>query len=93
MSKKYTIHSDKFKFKVALEALKELKPIHELCQEFGVAPSQIYAWKKKLKEVGAQTFSSNRASNESREQEIERLHAAIGKLKVECDFLAKVLGR
>ncbi len=93
MKKKYTVHSDKLKFKVALEALKGTKTITELCQEFSVAASQIYDWKKKLEEAGAQIFSSKNKVNNTNEQETERLHATIGKLKVECDFLAKALGR
>ena len=39
-------HSDQFKFKVALAALLGQKPVNQLSQEFGVAPAQIYAWKK-----------------------------------------------
>jgi len=41
-------HSDAFKIKVALVAIKDDRTIAELCQEFGVAANQIYAWKKKL---------------------------------------------
>lgn len=51
MKKKYKIHSDKFKFKVALEALKETKTIAELSQEFKVSASQIYDWKKSLRNL------------------------------------------
>ena len=92
MTKKYTMHSDQFKFKVALESLKGKKTLSELCQEYKVAPSQIHDWKKKLEEVGAQIFATkNKPGNH--EQELEKLHAAIGKLKVENDFLAKALGR
>jgi transposase len=92
MSKKYTSHSDQFKFKVALEALKGEKTMAELCQEFKIAASQIYDWKKKLEESGPQVFSAKTKSINT-DTEIERLHATIGKLKVECDFLAKALGR
>lgn len=41
--KKY--HGDELRAKVALTALKGDKTINELCQEFGVALAQIYAWK------------------------------------------------
>ena len=52
MRKKYTTYTDKFKLKVALEALKENKTVPELRQEFGLVASQIYAWKKQLKGGG-----------------------------------------
>ncbi len=92
MSKKYTNYTNKFKFKVALEALKGTKAVAELCQEFRLAASQIYDWKNKLKEQGANVFGT-KAQPKPNEVEVERLHATIGKLKVECDFLAKALGR
>ena len=92
MSKKYAAHSDQFKFKVALEAIKGIKTIAEICQEFRLAPSQIYAWKKRLEESGPDIFAAkNKQKND--DVEVERLHATIGKLKVENDFLAKALGR
>ncbi len=92
MRKKYTIYTDKFKFKVVLEALKENKTVPELCQEFGLVASQIYAWKKQLKEGGEQVFSIKGKPKDAN-TDIDRLHTVIGKLKVENDFLAKALGR
>ena len=92
MSKKYTTHSDQFKFKVAFEALKGNRTVAELCQEFAIAANQIYAWKKKLEESGYQVFSDKRKQKND-DTDVERLHATIGKLKVENDFLSKALGR
>ena len=85
-------HGDKFKFKVALAALKGDKTIAELCQEYGVVSSQICAWKKQLEKHGSTVFSDKRKSN-SHNGDVDKLHATIGKLKVENDFLARVLGR
>lgn len=85
-------HGDKFKLKVALAAIKEEKTIAELCQEFGVVASQITTWKKQLLEQGAQIFADKRKSHNN-ESDMEKLHAIIGKLKVENDFLERVLGR
>ena len=91
MSKKNRLHTGKFKFKVALEALKERKTVPELCQEFEVASSQIYAWKDKLQESGPEAFKAkNKPQNKN--EDIDKLHAIIGKLKVENDFLLKALG-
>lgn len=85
-------HGNQFKFKVALAALKEDKTMAELCQEYGVVASQIYAWKKQLEEHGAKIFIDKRKAN-NHDTEVEKLHTTIGKLKVENDFLAHVLGR
>ena len=41
--------SDAFKFKVAIAAITEDRTIEDLCQEFKVTASQIYAWKKQLR--------------------------------------------
>jgi len=91
MSKKNRMHTDRFKFKVALEALKERKTVPELCQEFEVASSQIYTWKSKLQEFGPEAFKGKgKPKNEN--EDIDKLHAIIGKLKVENDFLLKALG-
>jgi transposase-like protein len=49
-SKKQMLSRAKFKFCVALEALKGQVPIKKICREFGVTRRQIYAWKKKLQE-------------------------------------------
>jgi transposase len=84
-------HSAAFKFKVALEALKENKTTAELCAEFGVASSQIYAWKKELVEKGELTFADKREA--SQKSEIDKLHRVIGQLTVERDFLSRVLDR
>ncbi len=92
MSRKYTVHSDKFKFKVALEALKGDKTVPQLCQEFGLAAKQIYSWKKKLEEIGPQVFADKHKQKDD-EDDAERLHATIGRLKVEIDFLSKAFGR
>lgn len=91
MAKKYTKHNNKFKLKVAIEALKGSKTVIELAQEFAVVPAQIYAWKKQLEESEETFAAKNKAVD--RDAEVERLMATIGKLKVENDFLAKVLGR
>ena len=86
-------HSSEFRFKVALEALKGTKPIAELCQQFAVASAQIYAWKNALEANGPQIFADNRQKQKQEEVDVDQLHATIGKLKVENDFLVKVLNR
>ena len=85
-------HSDGFKAKVALAAIKGDKSINELCKEFGVASSQIYAWRDKLLENSASIFADKRTT-ENHKDEISKLHKVIGKLTVENDFLSDVFNR
>lgn len=84
--------SQQFKFKVALEAIKGQKTTAQICQEFAVAASQVFAWKKELLEKGADVFGKGKSDAVST-NEIDKLHATIGRLKVENDFLSHVLGR
>lgn len=86
-------HSAEYKFKVALEAIKGEKTTAELCQQFGVVASQIFKWKRALLEHGAEIFSKGLPTKSAQDADLDKLHATIGRLKVENDFLAKVLGR
>ena len=87
-------HIPEFKFKVAIEAIRGERTTAELCSEYGVVNSQIFKWKKALLDSGKQVFANNiHTKAETKNIQIERLHATIGRLKVENDFLAKFAGR
>ncbi len=84
-------HSPTFKAKVALAALSEEKTIAELSSEFGVHVSQINKWKRELIENASGIFSKEiQQPEKKREKEIKDLHAKIGQLTVERDFLADI---
>ena len=91
MAKKYKRHGISFKAKVALEAIKERKTTADLCQEYELAASQIFAWKKQLEEGCNIVFDGNK--KDSHKEEIDRLHRVIGQLTAERDFLDHVLKR
>lgn len=82
-----------FKFKVALEALKNEKPINELAAEYSVHPNQITEWKKQLIEKGAEIFANQSEKNDRKSKEtIDKLYGTIGHQQVRIDWLKKKLG-
>ena len=87
-------HNPAFKAKVALAALNEDKTVAELSAEYAVHATQINNWKKQLKDSAVSVFKGEVGSDETaHKKEIDKLHAKIGKLIVERDFLAEAWER
>lgn len=84
-------HAPAFKVKVALEALKGEQTIVELAERYQVHPNQITEWKKQLLERAAEIFGKDRKDDLG--PNVKDLHAKIGQLSMENDFLSVALGR
>ena len=87
-------HSPAFKAKVALAALRGDSTLADLAARFEVHPNQIQSWKRQAVDSLEETFTRGRpAPSSEREEEIKTLHAKIGQLSMEKDFLSQALGR
>ncbi len=87
-------HSPAFKAKVALAAIKGEKTIAELAQHYDVHANQITTWRAQLLEGAAGVFGSPSATSaEAAPVDLKRLHAKIGELALENDFLVGALSK
>jgi transposase len=87
-------HGPAFKAKVALAAIKGEKTLAELAQQYDVHPNQITAWKGHLVDAAAGLFGSGSATADAAPVvDVKTLHAKIGELTLENDFLAGALSK
>jgi transposase len=96
MTGKRTRYSAEFKAKVALEALRGELTAAQLAAKYGIHQTIVGDWKRQAMEGLTAVFAGRAASQESAkaaEAYVEKLHAKIGQLVVERDFLAKASGR
>jgi len=90
MGKKRRTFTDKFKAKVALDAVKSIKSLTELATEYQVHPNQISKWKKQLLENAPALFSGGRDKSDRTEEELTApLYEEIGRLKMDIKWLEK----
>ena len=96
MTGKRTRYSAEFKAKVALEALRGELTTAQLAAKHGIHQTMVGEWKRQAMEELAAVFSAKSAAAETAkavEADVEKLHAKIGQLLVDRDFLAKASGR
>jgi transposase len=85
-------HSPAFKAKVALEAIKGEQPVIEIAERFDVHPNVVTKWKRQLLEGAPEVFGASETDKPDA-PDVAKLHAKIGELTMENDFLAGALGR
>jgi transposase-like protein len=91
MKAKRRRHEPEFKARVALEALKGVQTIQQIAKDFDIHPMQVTDWKKAMTAGASGVFGPGRenAETEDFERQRDELHAKIGQLTVEVDFLRK----
>jgi len=92
MSQKRKKHSDEFKARIALEAVKGNKTLNEISSENRIHPNAVSKWKRQLIAGAPGVFSGAGGGNGRQAEEITApLYEEIGRLKMEMDWLKKKL--
>jgi len=87
-------HTPAFKAKVALAAVRGELTLAELAQQFDLHPNQVTQWKAQLLEGAAGVFGSATGSGSANPAiDLKSLHAKIGELTLENDFLGGALSK
>ena len=86
-------HTPGFKAKVALAAIKGEMTLTQLAEHFDVHPNQITAWKGLLQEGAADVFGAGSGGPTQPAVDVKSLHAKIGELTLENDFLEGALSK
>jgi len=83
------------KAKVAVEAVRERRTVSELATQYGVHPSQIHEWKRRLLSSAAELFQDGRNQKAAAQQQAQEaeLYEQIGRLKMELEWLKKTAQR
>lgn len=85
-------HTAAFKAKVALAAIKGDRTLAQLAEQFDVHPNQITTWKAQLEGGAAEVFGpSGGSASAAPAVDVKSLHAKIGELTLENDFLEVAL--
>jgi transposase-like protein len=89
MSRKRNLHGAGFKAKVAVAALKETHTISQLASQYGVHPTQVHQWKRRLLDGAEGLFVGPGEDRRREEVEVVELYEQIGRLKMELEWLKK----
>ena len=84
-------HSQAFKAKVAIAAIKGERTIAQIAEQFDVHPNQLTTWKSQLEGGAADVFGAGATSQQAPAVDVKQLHAKIGELTLENDFLEGAL--
>ena len=93
MRRKRRNHSPAYKAKVAVAAIKGDRTLVELSEQFDVHPNQIQDWRKRLLDDAETVFGKGQQQREETDEKVKNLHAKIGQLTMERDFLEHGLER
>ena len=93
MKRKRRNHSASFKAKVAVAAIRGEKTLAELSEQFDVHQNQIQDWRRKLLDQADRVFDHGGGTAPGSEHKVKELHAKIGQLTMERDFLEQGLER
>ncbi len=92
MAQKRKKHSDEFKARIALEAVKGIRTLSEISSENSLHPNAISKWKRQLIAGAPAIFNGTVGGNGRSEGEVTApLYEEIGRLKMEVDWLKKKL--
>ena len=86
-------HSAAFKAKVAIAAIKGERTIAQIAEQFDVHPNQVTTWKAQLEGGAAEVFGAGTGAAQERPVDVKALHAKIGELTLENDFLEGALAK
>lgn len=91
MKKQRRKHSAEFKARVALEAIKGIKTVSQIAQEYEIHPVMVSNWKKEMLGHLPDVFDKNNRpkTDKDREKETEQLERKVGQLTMEVEFLEK----
>jgi transposase len=84
-------HSAAFKAKVAIAAIKGERTIAQIADQFDVHPNQVTTWKAQLEGGAAEVFGAGTGTTQAPPVDVKALHAKIGELTLENDFLEGAL--
>ena len=92
-SRKRSVNILEFKAKVGLEAVRGVKTINEIAQDYEVHPVQVSQWKREIQDQAKTLFEGKRGPQPvSAHSAPDRLYGEIGRLKMELDWLKKKSG-